>query len=260
MTPITTRSTRERIIRNSLVTVMLLGYAGWSFYDGYRGYPQDNLETARQELPAEAQADAKINPAINQDNLARLQSEGILSKGQRLGDVEAELGPPSWNGPFGKGEDHAAFWFGPAGTLVVRHTSLGIITHQAQFKPGKHKAADLFIQKLMGVGIGIIGLYALARVIAMLATSVTLSDAGLKIPNGRVIPFEAMTAWDPGDYKDKGRITLTYGDEGRTRQFVLDDYKLAAFRPIVDEICTRKGFANPFDAQTPPESADTPPT
>lgn len=253
MTPITTKSTGERIIRNVLVALMLIGYSGWSFYDGFIGYPEENLARARNAIPAEAQADATINQKIVLENLQKMTARGVLRRGKRLSEVEAELGPPTWAGPQISEERDTAYWFGPAGTLIVRYDSLKVLTNEAQFKPGLHTEKDLFIQKLMGATIGVLGLYCVLRVIGMLATSVTLSDAGLKTPKGRLIPFDAMTGMDASDFKDKGRIYLSYDAGGKEKTFTLDDYKMAAFKPIVTEICNRKGFESPF-IDTPPEA------
>jgi len=250
MQTITTRSTNERIIRNGLVTLMLLGYSGWSFYDGYIGYPEDNLRHARGELPPEFQAGATINPAITKAAIPQIK------RGQQLRDAEAKLGPPAWKGK-ASDEFNKAVWFGPGGTLILRFNDVEIIISDMLWKDHKHIEKDLFIQKLMGIGTGALGLYALARVLVMLFARVKLSDAGLTMASGRLIPFDAMTGWDPADYRDKGRITLTYQTDGREGAYVLDDYKLAAFKPMVAEICARKGFANPLDE---PEGSATAPS
>ncbi len=255
MQPITTRSTRERIIRNSLLTVMLLGFAAWSFYDGYEGYPQDNLEQARKALPADAQASAEINPQITRDSLPPI---GV---GLTMRELIEQIGPPAWQGE-AKDNIYRAYWFGPAITLIVRYDSMKYVT-EAEVRDGVHTETDLVVQKGMGVVVGLLGLYALIRIIGMVAGRVTLSDAGLKPPLRPLIPYDAMTGWDTTEYKEKGRIYLAYAQNGDEKVYVLDDYKLAAFRPIVDEISARTGFANPFEDQDPsaktPES-ETPPS
>jgi hypothetical protein len=239
MQTIVTQSTRERVIRNGLVALMLLGYSCWSFYDGYIGYPKDNLRHARGEVPADYQAEATINPAITKNELPNLR------RGQPLREAEELLGPPAWKGK-ASDEFNKAVWFGPGGTVILRYNDLGLITSPIFWKDHKHIEKDLFIQKAMGVGVGTLGLFALVRVLIMLFARVKLSDAGLTTASGRLIPFDAMTGWDPSDYRDKGRITLTYQDGNRERQYVLDDYKLTAFKPLVEEISARKGFENPL--------------
>jgi len=239
MQTITTLSTRERLIRNSLVAIMLLGYAGWSFYDGYVGYPQKNLEYARGELPSEVQSSAAINPAINS------QTRFKIERRDSIADVEQKIGPPAWKGP-SRENINRAIWFGPGGSLVVHYSASGSMGGEPKWRPGKHTEKDLVIQKGMGIVVGALGLYALIRVLAMLLTRVQLSDDGLKTPGGTLIRFDDMCGWDPSDYKEKGRIRLAYRQCDREKTFVLDDYKIAAFRPIVDEICARKGFENPL--------------
>jgi hypothetical protein len=248
MQTISTTSTRERFIRNLLVTLMLIGYAAWSFYDGYVGYPQDNLKHARAEVPAEFQAGASINPLIQQGKLPRIK------EGETLREAEARLGKPVWKGRGAEGLGKAV-WFGPGGTFILRYNDAEVVT-SLNWKSAKHTETDLRIQKAMGIGVGALGLYALTRVLVMLFGRVKLSDDGLTTAGGRLIRYEAMSGWDPADFRDKGRITLSYQDNGRTRAYVLDDYKLAAFKPMVEEICARKGYANPLLEQQPPATQE----
>jgi len=253
MQTIVTKSTRERMIRNGLVMVMLLGFSAYSFYDGYIGYPQDNLVNMRGEIPADVQEQAQINPTVVQGSLPPVR------KGETLREAEEKLGPPTWKGEALE-EFNKAVWFGPGGMLILRYDNFGTITSRMLWKPAKHTETDLMFQKWMGVVVGLIGLWVLVRVLAMVLTSTKLSDEGLTTPRGRLIRYEEMTEWNPADYRDKGRIELGYTQGGRSGVFVLDDYKLRAFRPIVEEICARKGFANPLaesDAggDTPTEGA-----
>lgn len=250
MQTITTQSTRERLIRNSLVTAMLLGFSAYSFYDGYSGYPQDNLKAMVGEVPAEYQAEAQINPRVQSKKLPP------IARGDRLSEVEEKLGAAAWKGK-GAENFNKAVWFGPGGMLILRYGQTGVVT-DIFWKPAKHSEMDLVIQKGMGIVTGIIGLIFLVRVLGMLFTRVRLSDEGLTPARGGLIAWDDMTGWDPADYKDKGRIHLTYTRDGAERVYVLDDYKLAAFREMVIEICARKGFRNPLDDRNAPEVGGNP--
>ena len=239
MEPIKTVSTLERIIRNGVMAVMVVVFAAYFLYDGFVGYPRKNLEQARQILPPDEQDKAYINQKVTSDCL------GDIAKNDRLTTLEARLGPPAWKG-LAKDNVFKAVWFGPGGSLTVRYDMNEGTVLSSRWKKGQKKELDLWIQKVLGYSLGPVGILLLIRVVLMLLRGAQLSDAGLK-PSGRpLIPFEAMTGWDVRDYRDKGRIALTYALDRREGTYVLDDYKLRAFPAIVTEICRRKGFENPL--------------
>ncbi len=243
MEPIKTVSTRERIIRNGIMTLMVLGFGAYSIYDGYIGYPNLNLKAAKLSMPLEHRGLARINPKVLQD--AVIAADGpAFKRGDRLADLEERLGAPSWKGKVETGEN-VAFWFGPGGALLVTHSTSGVLTENVEWHKGKKTELDMTIQKIMGFVLTPLGLILVLRLIAMSVRGATLSDSGLQ-PSGRpLIPFDAMKGWDTTDYRDKGRIQLTYDSGNGDCVYTLDDYKLAAFPLIVAEICNRRGFDNP---------------
>ena len=247
MEPIKTVSTLERIIRNSIMTVMVVVFAAYFLYDGYVGYPRRNLEQARQILPDEEQDKAYINQQVTSASLGDIEENDLLTT------IEGRLGPPAWKGA-AKDNVFKAVWFGPGGYLSVRYDRAKGTVLSARWKKGQKKELDLLIQKVLSYSLSPVGILLLIRVVVMLFRGAQLTDAGLK-PSGRpLIPFEAMTGWNVRDYRDKGRITLTYNLDGRERAYVLDDYKLRAFPAIVTEICRRKGFENPLQKdESPPD-------
>ncbi len=238
-----TVSTVERLVRNGIVTAMVIGFAGWSFYDGYVGYPKENLEQAKEELPADLQATATINDHVTEAD------SSAFAKGVKLKDISEAFGPPSWQGDFG-GVHEKAVWFGRGGSLVVLVDRIGI-AQAVEWKTGKRKETDLWLQKLMGIVLTPLGLFLLIRQIAMATRGAVFSDRGLKPSGKELITFDAMTGWDADTYKDRGQITLEYESAGGKGQYVLDDYKLAAFKTIVNEISRRKGFDNPIKEEEP---------
>jgi hypothetical protein len=233
-----TVSTVERIVRNGIVTAMVVGFAGWSFYDGYVGYPKKNLEQAKLELPAELQHTAAINERVTE------KAANGFANGINIKEISAAIGPPAWRGDFG-GVHEKAVWFGRGGSLITLVDKIGM-TRTVEWKSGKYKETDLWLQKLMGLILAPLGIIMLIRLIAMSTRGAELSDQGLK-PSGKdLIPFEAMTGWDAETYKDRGQITLEYETSNGKGEYVLDDYKLAAFKTIVNEISKHKGFDNPI--------------
>jgi hypothetical protein len=257
MKPIKTASTLERIIRNGIMTVMVVVFAALSFYDGYVGYPKKNLAQAKVELPADQQNLARINPRVISDNLVDIKLGGKLS------DVEELLGPPAWSGSIGSntggptGGPTKSVWFGPGGTLLILSDVRGNLVSQPEWKKGKHSEVDLFIQKVMGLVLAPFGLVLLIRWLLMMVRGAELSDAGLKLSGAPLIPFDAMTGLDASEYKDKGRVHLVCDLGKGESTYILDDYKLRAFPAIVAEICARKGFEDPTkkDDASPDEAA-----
>ncbi len=227
---------------------MTLGFAAYSFYDGYIGYPNENLEQTREQLPPDLQATATINPSVNETVATTFKRGGSLK------DIVKAFGPPSWQGDYKKKQDKAV-WFGRAGVLVVQFDRLEMI-RQIEWKDGSHKETDLRLQKMMGLALSPLGLFMLFRLIVMCTRGATFSDQGLK-PSGRaLIPFDAMTGWNTEQYADRGQITLEYDSPTGKETYLLDDYKLAAFKTIVSEISKRKGFDNPLEAEPTEESAE----
>jgi hypothetical protein len=240
MQPIKTANTLERIIRNGIMTVMVLGFGVYFLYDAYIGYPAQNLRALRQELPPEQQEAAVISPAVRAGDVGR------FSAGSRLEVAEEQLGPPAWKGPSEVRGGHKAVWFGPGGCLIIPYAAAGVITDEPTWRDGPKTETDLFVQHVLGVILTPLGVLLVLRLLAMPFVGVTLSDAGLK-PTGRsLIPYEAMVDWDTREFKEKRRITLHYTQAGKPRLFVLDEYRLAAFKLIVEEIARRKGFPNPL--------------
>jgi len=230
-------------VRNGIFTVMVVGFAGYCFYDWKVGYPQENLAQAVQDLPPEQQSAVTVNPKVT----AQLASR--FSEGDTLADVEAAIGPPTYEGPRPNGLLRA-LWFGPAVTMHALLDATGHRITQLRFQNAKHTETDLTTQWIMGTGLGALGIVLLIRWLMMLAQRTQLSADGLKVPGTRLIPFEAMTDWDTSDYKVKGRIKLGYDLDGQTGQVILDDYKIREFNPIVARICERKGFDNPLEPST----------
>lgn len=242
-----TVSTLERIVRNGIVTAMLIGFAGWSFYDGYVKYPNDNLKQSREQLPPDLQASARINPRVDE---IKAQT---FKKGNTLDDIVNAFGPPDWRGDYNKKQDKV-IWFGRSGALVAHVDNLGL-TKLVEWKSGKHKETDLHLQKMMGIVLAPLGLFMLIRLIAMSVRGAKFSDEGLTPSGRKLITFDSMTGWNTEQYADRGQIMLEYDSANGKASYLLDDYKLAAFKTIVNEISKRKGFDNPLDAKSTDETA-----
>ncbi len=223
---------------------MVVGFGAFCFYDAYIRYPQQNLDDAKKELPAELQDTASINDRVTEATVK------TLKKGISLEEISKEIGPPAWRGEFGEHNDRAV-WFGRGGSLVVLFDRMGVI-RTIDWKVGKYGETDLWLQLAMGLVLAPLALIMLFRLIAMCTRGAEFSDQGLKPSGKELIPFDSMTGWDTESYKDRGQITLKYDSASGNSEYVLDDYKLAAFKTIVNEISQRKGFDNPIKEEASP--------
>lgn len=250
MEVIRTGNTTERLVRNGIFTLMVVGFAAYCFYDWKIGYPGANLKQAVQDLPPEEQAAATINPRVTTESARQFQ------KGDALEVIEAELGPPSWKGA--AHERLEAVWIGPGISMQVVLGASGRRVAQIQLKSAKHTETDLRTQMLMGMGLGVLGIFLVVRMIYMFIEGAVLSEAGLKMTGKPLILFDAMNEWDASDYNVKGRIRLGYALNGAVGHVVLDDYKLREFKRVVATICERKGFVNPITSSDEPASDSDP--
>jgi hypothetical protein len=101
-----------------------------------------------------------------------------------------------------------------------------------------HTAADITGQFLFGslcVGGGLI---ALVYWSVQSRRRIEIDDTALITPNGKRVPFEAITGLGLKRWESKGLATVRYELSGRRCEFTIDDYKFEAepSRAIVDEL------------------------
>ncbi|MCK4657921.1 MAG: hypothetical protein KAV82_00225 [Phycisphaerae bacterium] len=252
MEPITSGSTVERIVRTSLVTIMVIGYAGWSFRDGYVGYPLKNLKRAVEGLtpPLEASGEL-ILPTVNEE-LADTVKEHELLK-----DVVARIGEPGWRGTreeyytdrYGTERQRTvpeARYFGPAGQLILTLDDSQWVVG-ARYVPATFKdAAALRFQVRMGIVLSVVGLLLLLHLFRILIVKATLTDEGIKFTARALVPFEAMTELHAENYARKGWVDLDYEMGDRQGTLRLNDYHIKAFPQVIAEICRRKDWEDPY--------------
>lgn len=224
-------TTSERRNRGLLFVLMCLAFAGWFAYDGFYAYPKKNVEWARQAMP-EKPAELKADPRVRRiaiEELAR-QAKGGLT----IDEIKARLGEPAL-------VYRDDYWFvGPAAYLRVTAPGGRDARLDAQYPPDRSES-HIQGQKWMAAALLGIGLLSLISLLRAMAAKAVLDDQGLHY-KGRHIPWEAMTGLKTDDYARKGWVDLVYTADGATRQLRLDSYLLRHFHPIVQEICTRKGF------------------
>jgi outer membrane protein assembly factor BamE (lipoprotein component of BamABCDE complex) len=303
-------TTRERPIRIGIFLVMCIGLAGWFAFDGLRGWPNQNLEWARQGLPADAPEVLQINSKAVRRNLEKVRQDmtreqvrallgeptlveprqfvyvgnklkavirldddgnviGVLTedvpagqatgstntlvtparveqieKGMSEGQVRLKLGEPA--------ERHPKTWWyvGQAAyaSIPIRNEKVAgePIIQPPDEKGAPHSESDIRLQKILAVGLGIVGLLVGLKLIQVLRTRAVVDDAGVTL-NRRHVRWEQMTELDSSEYRDKGWVYLVYTEDGDTDTMRLDNYHLGRFDEIVEAICERKGFTCPVD-------------
>jgi hypothetical protein len=113
---------------------------------------------------------------------------------------------------------------------------------------GQRSNYDLLFQKYLSGGLGVLALYLLWFVLRVRGTRLVLDENGLTLNGAGPVSWNDVTALDTSNFQKKGWVDLVYGGDRRMR---LDEYHLARFDDVIDEICRRKGFENPLPVKEP---------
>jgi hypothetical protein len=230
---------------------MVGGFSGWFAYDGYIGYPAKNRAEHLQQLPTpeerEKAKDATIYPTVTQTAegkaVAALKKVvgGRASKEAEQVLTEAFGGPPSWK------NNDAWFYFGPSYRIRIPLKDGKLAAPLGS--PSEKSDVSIVWQKRLAFGLAVLAIYCLWLLIRVVRTHLVLDDGGLSYLGRGPIRWEDMRALDIGNFSKKGWIDLTYDDHGTERTLRLDEYHLAKFDDVIDEICARKGFENPLPVE-----------
>lgn len=251
MQPIVSGTTTERIVRTSIMTIVVVVMCVLFFKDGYISYPQKNLEKAVEALDPMPEPDAwpEIDKNIGQETFNAFQEE---TRDERLtrADIIKRFGEPGWERPAG---DQMCY-FGPGGVIQIALEGDLVDQNQSRFVSGYKSESELFLQKVIAfvlLGLSLVMLFQFGRVIT---TRVVLSEDGLKVRGRPVIPFKSILRIDNSRYRKKGYMDIYYTRDGKEPSVRLDDYVIREFRPIIEQICAKCGIENPLpspkDAQT----------
>lgn len=254
--PIESGPTGERKVRSLLLFLMVLAFGLWFAYDGWVGYPAQNVAEHLDQLPKEhreAAKSARIYNAVIEANLAAAkQIFNQYSKSPEKLRAELERlfgGPPSVE------TKEAFFYFGPTYRVTVpvdsRRNAEGLVGRAAQ-----KSATDIQWQKGLAVGLILYSVYLLFFVLRVRKTWLVLSSEGLSYRGVGPIGWDAMSALDISNFARKGYVDLLYDDQGTQRKMRLDEYHLEKFDDVIDELCAKKGFENPLPVEEPaPQSS-----
>jgi len=247
MEPIVSGTTTERIIRTSLVFLVLAGFALYYFRDGYYGYPNANLREFLASLGIADHPAPPIDPTLTMQRAGELAGE---LRGRPFAQVQKSLGPP------GLAHENQRCYFGPASRLCLTLTG-DLVTEAAVAQP-THSEADLRAQKGVGWLLALIATAFGVQLVRVLATRVSLTDAGLRIRGHSLIPFEALTGIRADRYMKSGWLELDFVREGQPASVRLDNYVIREFRPIIEKICEHRGFTNPLPPRPQEPAGENP--
>lgn len=250
MVHIISPSTNARILRSVVTAAVVTVMGTWFLYDGYIGYPRENITKAIESLnpvPDELpRIDAGVTKQLSEDLAAELH-EGRLARAL----VYERLGEPAWLNE--AGDD--ARYFGPGGMLGVSFK--GDVVEDLFFNEGVKDDIELMWQKLLAGLMLPIGFILILQTLRVLTTKFVLDDNGLTLGGRRAIPFDAMTGLDASKFRQRGFVVLQYSVNGLSKRARLDDYVIRDHRAIITEICTRRDFENPLSPNAS-EATDTP--
>ncbi len=253
MAEIRSRVTLEQIIRKGIFVGMVVVFAVYFAYDGYIGYPRQNLDEIRKDKPDMVPLERPpINWRVTVENTARIQADQLTS----LAKVEELLGEPDFRSDDGL----SSYWFGPAVAMKVTTIGRDVIPRGNIHRATAAYKSELSIrfQKILAFVLAAFGIPLIAHYVRVLTYSVRLNDQGLKISGKPLIPFETMTDLDDSRYREKGWLNLRYRHDGQDASVRLDDYWIRDFAALVDTLCQRKGLQNPLQSKAPETDSTTP--
>jgi len=242
MQPIVSGTTTERIVRTSLLTLMVCGFSALSFKDGYHSYPLENVESVVESLGIDLpDPPPPINPELTQEKARGL----TIQRRQRIEQVISQIGGE----PLTHGE--SVYFFGHGGFLRFQVDSGRVVRHEWTNGP-KHDATSLLFQKGMGYGLAPLGLLFLVQFMRVLTTKATLESDGLKLRGRPLIPLDAIKGFRADRFRKKGFLDVEYAVDGKDGSVRLDEYVIKKTRAIIEAICQETKLDNPLP---PPDGA-----
>lgn len=237
MDTIVSPQTTDRIVRTLLRAVLFTVFAAMFFYDGYIGYPTDNLEKAAEKLdpvPTETPPMHETLTADFADELTAFIEESRRTRSQ----IIEKLGEPGWES---ERRDEMVY-FGQSGTLKVNLR--GDLVLDSEFTKGVHDAASLATQKGIAFVLTPLALWQIIEFLLALTGRTTVTDRELKLRGQKPFTLTDIKSMDITLWDKKGIVELTYSDNGQDKQVKIDDYRIRDFRQVVERICTVANIEN----------------
>jgi len=245
MEPIRSGTTWGRIARAALLAALAGGFAIAFLYDGYVGYARENARDFARTLGLPSPPLPEVQPKLTSAEAARMIERA--KAGGPLPELFAAFGQAAAR------KDGQDFYLGPGGWLRARHDEGRIA--QLEWVPGANTEADQRWQRWIGMVLAALAIVFILRLTFVAAGRVFLTDAGLKMPGRRYIPFEAMTELRERPDDPAGCVALHYQKNGRACVLSLDPYVVRELPAVVAAIRQRKGYPIPTPAPSPDHAA-----
>ncbi len=241
--------TTERRVRTLLGFSMVAVFALWFAYDGWIGYPADNMEKHLEQLTAEERAGIEGEPPVYESVAAERDGAAAEALKQldltRQGEALIALygGEPSFRG------SDAWYYFGPAHR--VKLSLEGGMLRDVMPQAAQKSVLDILLQKGLAVALCVVGLVLGWKVFGVMRTRLRLDDEGLVYRGRGRAAWDEMKSLRTGEFEKKGWVDLVYTRGGAERLLRLDEYHLAEFAMVLNQICDRMGFENPLTKDEP---------
>ncbi len=229
--------TTDRIVRTLLRALLFAGFAGFFAYDGFIGYPQDNLEKAAEKLDPIPDELPPMSDTLTVAQCDEITKDAKENRRTRSNIVE-KIGEPGWTSP--RGDEMV--YFAKSGTFTINLR--GDLVIGASYKKGVHDANSLVTQKVIAIVLTPIALWQLIEFLLALTGRTVITDRELKLRGRKPIPLSDISHIDVALWDKKGIVELTYTDNGQDQKVKIDDYRIRDFRPLMDKICSGANLEN----------------
>lgn len=236
----------EKTFRFLLITALFVFFAVAFLLDGYYGYPTNNTRQLYRTLGLDTQS----LPEVNQ-NLTAQRAEQLIHQFTEEGytpNFADSMGLPELK------HENQHYFLGPGGYLRATWEAERCIL--LEWFVGVHSETDLSIQKTTGWVVSVASLIAIALLVQMLSKRAKLDDSGLQLPGQGMIFFEDMQSVS-SSADDKSWVNLNATQNHQPLELTLYRYDYGKLEALVDAICTRCGFDNPFQAPVEDEEPES---
>jgi hypothetical protein len=224
---------KGELIRAYLTALIVCGGSVYFFYDGFIGYPRENLEWAIENLPEEPETPPDIKPNIT--GATHITVEEKVKSGATPDEIIALIGAPSYQ----TAEQH--WHIGPGGYIDLKIAGSKIV--ESSYVKADHSEAQLLLQKVLGLICLPIGLYLVFKAVKLAGLKIVLDDDGLSYSSQPTLRWDAMTGLNISNYASKAWVNVEHTGGGPVK---LDGYRIDKFDELVKAICEKKGFESPF--------------
>lgn len=237
--------TGERKVRTTLMFLMFAFMGAWFAYDGWIGYPEknykehlDQLSTGEREGIGRLPVYDTVTEEVWVANEEQIKSALPTERRAALKDLFG--GDPSFE------STDKLFYFGPAYRVQFNLRDGNPSADQIIAKSAAKSATSIQWQLGLAAFLGVVSVFLLVGVIRVRNTKVVLDESGLMYNGRGPISWESMESLDSARFNEKGWVDLCYKGNGSQQSIRLDEYHIARFDEVIDEICARKGFENPL--------------